>query len=82
MIVHAGSDVSDQSGRMPRLIGVVVGRTCHFAGFCHTPSHRLDPVLKTIFHQCVISYTCSQSNSDGSVLKQSDGSVLKQSHQN
>ena len=28
---------------------------------------RLAPVLKTIFHQCVISYTCSQSNSDGSV---------------
>ena len=22
---------------------------------------RLAPVLKTIFHQCVISYTCSQS---------------------
>ena len=30
---------------------------------------RLAPVLKTIFHQCVISYTCSQSYSDGSVLK-------------
>ena len=29
---------------------------------------RLAPVFKTIFHQCVISYTCSQSNSDGSVL--------------
>ena len=29
---------------------------------------RLAPVLKTIFHQCVISYTCSQSNSGGSVL--------------
>ena len=33
------------------------------------PTIRLAPVLKTIFHQCVISYTCSQSNSDGSVLK-------------
>ena len=32
---------------------------------------RLVPVLKTIFHQCVISYTCSQSNSDGFVLRQS-----------
>ena len=32
---------------------------------------RLAPVLKTIFHQCVISYTCSQSNADGSVLKYS-----------
>ena len=28
------------------------------------------------FHQCVKSYVCSQSNSDGSVL-----STLKQSHQ-
>ena len=32
---------------------------------------RLAPVLKTIFHQFVKSYTCSQSNSDDSVLKQS-----------
>ena len=31
---------------------------------------RLAPVLKTIFHQCVINNS-SQSNSDGSVLKQS-----------
>ena len=32
--------------------------------------NRLAPVLKTIFHQCVtISYTCSQSYFDGSVLK-------------
>ena len=29
---------------------------------------RLAPVLKTICHQCVISYTCSQSISDGSVF--------------
>ena len=29
----------------------------------------LAPVLKTIFHQCFISYTCSQSYSDGSVLR-------------
>ena len=36
---------------------------------------RLASVLKTIFHQCVISYTCSQSYSNGSVLS------LKQSHQ-
>ena len=48
--------------------------------------NRLAPVLKTIFHQCVIPYTCSQSNSDGSVLSgkpytcsqsNSDGSVFK-----
>ena len=30
---------------------------------------RLAPVLKTFFHQCVISYTCSQSYSDGPVLR-------------
>ena len=30
-------------------------------------SPRLTPVLKTIFHQRVILYTCSQSYSDGSV---------------
>ena len=30
---------------------------------------RLASVLKLIFHQCVKSYTCSQSSSDGSVLK-------------
>ena len=30
---------------------------------------RLAPVLKTIFHQCVISYTYSQFNSGGSVLR-------------
>ena len=29
----------------------------------------LAPVLKTIFHQCVVLYTCSQSHSNGSVLK-------------
>ena len=33
-------------------------------------SSRLALVLNTIFHQCVILYTCSQPNSDGSVLKE------------
>ena len=37
---------------------------------------RLAPVLKTSFHQCVISYTCSQSNSDGSVLRAGSTSNL------
>ena len=37
---------------------------------------RLAPVLKTIVHQCVISYTCSQSNSDGSVLYKTEPSEL------
>ena len=32
------------------------------------PGVRLAPVIEPIFHQCVILYTCSQSNSDGPVL--------------
>ena len=32
---------------------------------------RLALVLKAIFHQCVVSLTCSQSNSDGYFKKQS-----------
>ena len=42
-----------------------------FAACTHKVGARLAPALKTIFHQCAISYTCSQSYSDGSVLKQS-----------
>ena len=37
--------------------------------YYHYLNLRLAPVLKAFFHQCVISYTCSQSNSDGFVLK-------------
>ena len=33
--LHADSEDSDQPGRMPRLIWVFAGCTCHFAGFCH-----------------------------------------------
>ena len=43
----------------------------HESGYNGIYYGRLAPVLKTIFHQRVISYTCSQSDSDGSVLKQS-----------
>ena len=31
--LHADSEDSDQTGWMPRLIGVFAGRTCHFIGF-------------------------------------------------
>ena len=37
---------------------------------------RLAPVLKTIFHQCVILYTCSQSYSDGSVLRTGSTGII------
>ena len=31
--LHADSEDSDQTGRVPRLIRVFAGRTCHFIGF-------------------------------------------------
>ena len=31
--LHGDSEDSDQTGRMPRLIGVFAGRTCHIVGF-------------------------------------------------
>ena len=31
--LHADSEDSDETGRMPRLIWVFAGRTCHFVGF-------------------------------------------------
>ena len=34
--LHADSEDSDQTGRMPRLIWVFAGRICHFAGFVMT----------------------------------------------
>ena len=37
---------------------------------------RLAPVLKTIFHKCVISYTYSQSNSDGSILRTGSTGII------
>ena len=43
--LHADSEDSDQTGRMPRLIWVLAGRTCHFVGFVRSwlrwPLHRL-----------------------------------------
>ena len=39
MFLIADSKDSDQNGRMPRLICVFAGRTCHFVGFCHEAAH-------------------------------------------
>ena len=33
MFLHTDSEDSDQTGWMPRLIGVIAGRTGHFVGF-------------------------------------------------
>ena len=44
------------------------GQTLHRCKlYLHYHLTRQAPVLKTIFHQCVISNTCSQSNTNGSV---------------
>ena len=51
-----------------RTFSSIFFKTSRWISWSHVQTVRLAPVLKTIFHQCVISYTCSQSNSDGSVL--------------
>ena len=45
--LHADSEDSDQTGRMPKLIWVFAGRTCHFVGFV---IRRLNYNLLKILH--------------------------------
>ena len=45
--LHADSEDSDQIGRMPRLIWVFAGRTCHFVGFV---MRRLSLFYHTVMH--------------------------------
>ena len=49
MFLHGDSEHSDQTGRMPRLIGVFAGRICHIVGFVVT---RL--TLQTVFILLII----------------------------
>ena len=49
LFVHGDSEDSDQTGRMPRLIGVCAGRTYHIVGFVVT---RL--TLQTVFILLII----------------------------
>ena len=49
MFLHGDSEDSDQTGRMPRLIGVFAMRTCHIVGFVVT---RL--TLQTVFILLII----------------------------
>ena len=39
--LHADSEDSYQTGRIPRLIWVFAGRTCHFCWFCHEAAQLL-----------------------------------------
>ena len=48
-VLHADSECSDQTGRMPRLIWVFNGRTCHFVGFV---MRRLKSKLLGLGKQC------------------------------
>ena len=50
--LHADSKASDQTGRMPRLIWVFAGRTCHFVGFI---------MRRLILCICIITGRCSVS---------------------
>ena len=52
--LHADSEDSDQTERMPRLIWVFTGRTCHFVGFVMM---RLNYVL-TILRWCSLYVYC------------------------
>ena len=47
--LHADSEDSDQTGRMPRLIWVFAGRTCHFVGFV---TRRIIFALQFRVHRC------------------------------
>ena len=65
---------SPEQSLLDRLISTTVSCADANVGEYDVWLFRLAPVLKTIFHQCgvhqcVISYTCSQSNSDGSVIQ-------------
>ena len=46
MFLHVDSEDADQTGRMPRLICVFAGRTCHFFGFAMLPLIFLISVIR------------------------------------
>ena len=59
----AHSADSDQTGRMPRLIWVFAGRTCHFVGFFTRRFKKpcIDQALKTIWRIVEGSFSCQNS---------------------
>ena len=70
--LHADSEDSDQTGRMPRLIWVFAGRTCHYVGFCHEAAQlcistsiciRIQPAasIRCLIPPGVNRYTCTCS---------------------
>ena len=56
MFLHGDSEDSDQTGRMPRLIGVFAGRTCHIVGFDVTQL-TLQPVFILLITICITTFS-------------------------
>ena len=45
-LLHADSEASDQTGRMPSLICIFAGRTCHFVGFVMLQLICISPIIQ------------------------------------
>ena len=58
MLLHADSEDSDQTGRMPRLIWVFAGRTGNFVCFCHAAAPILKPCAYSSLHTVSDQSTC------------------------
>ena len=56
MFLHGDSEDSDQTGRMPRLIGVFAGRTCHIVSFVVTRL-TLQPVFILLIIICITTFS-------------------------
>ena len=56
MFLHGDSEDSHQTGRMPRLIGVFAGRTCHIVGFFVTRL-TLQPVFILLIIICITTFS-------------------------
>ena len=71
MFLHGDSEDSDQTGRMPRLIGVFAERTCHIVGFVVTRL-TLHPVFILLIIICITTFSkivCPGQNMQQTFLK-------------
>ena len=75
VLIYRTKTILEENGQLRNVKFAMVGLEVEMVGVRSWDGCRLAPVFKTIFHQCVISYTCSRSNFDGSELS------LKQTHQ-
>ena len=56
-VLHADSEDSDQTWRMPRLICVFDGRTCHFVGFVVRWPYCVMQITSNYFEHLLVSLT-------------------------